>query len=116
MEHLSYDNRLEKLGLMRLSDRRARGDLIETFKIASDMYDLRKEDFFEFDTGGRRGHFKKLFKKRCRMELDIRKYSFGNRVIDKWNSLSKCCVDCTAVNTFKTHIAKHLEPEMYLST
>ena len=31
---------------MRLSDRRARGDLIETFKIASDMYDLRKEDFF----------------------------------------------------------------------
>ena len=42
MEHLSYDNRLEKLGLMHLSDRSARGDLIETFKIASDVYDLRK--------------------------------------------------------------------------
>jgi len=25
-----------------VSDRRARGDLIETFKIARDMYDLRK--------------------------------------------------------------------------
>ena len=46
MEHLSYDNRLEKLGLMRLSDRRARGDLIETFKTDCDMYDLRKRGFF----------------------------------------------------------------------
>ena len=70
MLYLSYD-RLEKLGLMPLSDKRARGDLIETFNIASDMHDLGKEDFFEFHTGGRRGHSKKLFKKRCR--LDIRK-------------------------------------------
>ena len=45
------------------------------------MYCLRKEDVFEFDTGGRRGHSKKLFKKRCR--LDIRKYTFGNKVVDK---------------------------------
>jgi len=36
------------------------------------MYDVRKENFFEFDRGGRRGHSKKLFKKRCR--LDVRKY------------------------------------------
>jgi len=42
MQHPLYDNRLEKLGLMRLSDRRARGDLIETFKTASDMYDLKE--------------------------------------------------------------------------
>ena len=75
------------------------------------MYDLRK-DVFDFDTGGRRRHSKKLFKKRCR--LDIRKYTFSNRVVDKWNSLSDYCVDCTTVNmTFKTHIATHLEPETY---
>jgi len=35
-----YDNRLDKLGLMRLSDRRVRSDLIETFKIVSDMYNV----------------------------------------------------------------------------
>ena len=46
---------------MHPSDRRARGDLIGTFKIASDIYDLGKEDFFEFDTGGRRGHSKKSY-------------------------------------------------------
>jgi len=41
--------------------------------------------FFEFDKDNRKGHFKKLFKRRSR--LDIKKYVFGNRVIDKWNNL-----------------------------
>jgi len=31
---------LPKLGLMRLSDRRVRSDLIETIKIVSDIYDV----------------------------------------------------------------------------
>jgi len=33
--------------------------------------------FFNLDEGGRRGHEKKLFKKRFR--LDVRKYVFSNR-------------------------------------
>jgi len=41
--------------------------------------------FVEFDDGGRRGHSKKLFKRRNR--LDIRKYVFANRIVDKWNVL-----------------------------
>jgi len=42
MEHLSYDSRLTKLGLMRLSSRRIRSDLVETFKITSDMHGKTK--------------------------------------------------------------------------
>ena len=41
--------------------------------------------FFELDEGGRRGHSKKLFKRKCR--LDVRKFVYGNRVVDKWNCL-----------------------------
>ena len=41
----------------------------------------------------------------------IRKYVFGNRVIDKWNNLPQCCVNCTTLNNFKSHIHKVLEPE-----
>ena len=74
------------------------------------MYDICKEEFFEFDDGGRRGHSKKLFKIRCR--LDVRKYTFSNRVVDKWNSLPDSSVNCTSVNMFKAHIASQLEPEM----
>ena len=61
------------------------------------------------DDGGRRDHSKKLFKKRCR--LDAGKYSFINRMLDKWNSLPDSCVNCTTVNIFKTHIAPQLEPD-----
>ena len=65
--------------------------------------------FFEYDKGDRRGHSKKLFKRRCR--LDIRKYVFSNRVTDKCNNLPECCINCTTVNNFKSHIHKVLEPE-----
>jgi len=58
---------------------------------------------FEFDEGGRRGHDKKFSKSRAR--LDIRKYSFSNRIVDKWNSLSENSVNCNMVNTFKKCIA-----------
>jgi len=43
-----------------------------------------------------------LFKKRSR--LDVRKFSFSNRVIDKWNSLTDTCVNCITVNNFKDHV------------
>ena len=101
MQGLQYNKRLKQLGLMRLERRRVRSDLIETFKIVNGKYDLNRELFFQRDEGGRRGHNQKLFKKRFR--LDIRKYAFCNRVIDNWNLLSACCVNCDSINTFKKH-------------
>ena len=68
-----------------------------------------KSLFFEIDSGGRRGHSSKLFKKRSR--LDIRKYAFSNRTVDKWNSLTQDCINCTTINAFKCHIQIFLEPE-----
>jgi len=58
-------------------------------------------------SGGRRGHDQKLFKKRLRH--NIRKYAFGNRVIDNWKSLSADCVHCKSINTFKKHLSPALE-------
>jgi len=109
IKHLSYDERLENLGLSRLTTRRVRSDLIQTFKIINGIYKLDKSLFFEIDSGGRRGHSSKLFKKRSR--LDIRKYAFSNRTVDKWNSLTQDCINCTTINAFKCHIQKLLEPE-----
>ena len=96
VEHL---HRLEHVGLMCLHTRRTRSDLIDTYKIINGIYNVKTE----------RGHSKKLFKRRSR--LDIRKFAFSNRIVDRWNSLSECCVTCNSINCFKSHISIKLEPE-----
>jgi len=52
--------RATNFGLSRLTTRRVRSDLIQTFKIINDKVD--KSLFFEIDSSGRRGHSSKLFK------------------------------------------------------
>jgi len=46
MENWHYEERLKRLGLMRLDRRRVRSDLLETFKIINGYYDLTV-DFFK---------------------------------------------------------------------
>ena len=55
---------------------------------------------------------KKLFKRRCR--LVVRKFVYGNRVVDKRNCLSDSCVNCSTLNSFKTNISLELDrkPEL----
>jgi len=55
------------------------------------------------DDGVRRGHEKKLFKRR--FSLDTRKFVFSNRVVDSWNSLSAQCVNSCSINTFKKYVS-----------
>jgi len=57
--YLDYEERLNRLGLMRLDRRRVRSDLLETFKIINGNYNLTADTFFQFDDSGRRGHSKK---------------------------------------------------------
>jgi len=63
IKHLSYDERLENLGLSSLTTRRVTSDLIQSFKIINGIDKVDKSLFFESDSGGRRGHSSKLFKK-----------------------------------------------------
>ena len=46
----------------------------------------------------------KLFQ---RFRLDVRKFVFSNRVVDHWNVLSQCSINCNSINTFKKYIAKN---------
>jgi len=50
-----------------------------------------------------------VFKRRSR--LDIRKFAFSNRIVDRRNLLSECCVTRNSINCFKSHILSKLEPE-----
>ena len=68
-------------------ERRIRGDLIETFKIMTGKERVDRSQFFQLFTCEYqlRGHTMKLSKQRT--SLDVRKYSFSQRMVQEWNYL-----------------------------
>ena len=100
---LSYESRLLQCGLTTLETRRLRGDQIEVFKIVNGYEDVDRNMFFKLKEGNRtRGHKAALVKEQCR--LDMRKYSFSQRVINEWNKLPNDCVSASSVNMFQNRI------------
>ena len=53
-----------------------------------------------------RGHKAALVKEQCR--LDMRKYSFSQRVVNERNKLPSDCVNASSVNMFKNRIDIYL--------
>jgi hypothetical protein len=107
LRNLSYIQRLKRLGLTTLQTRRARGDMIEVFKIMTGRERIEREQFFQLTSNdhGLRGHSLKIRKERS--SRDIRKYSFSQRVVNTWNKLPQTVVDATTVNMFKNALDKH---------
>ena len=58
-----------------------------------------------------RGHEVTLVKDQCR--LDIKKYSFSQRIINEWNTLSTDCVIVSSVNMFKNKVDTYLRSADY---
>ena len=107
LRYLTYKSRLLKCGLTTLETRRLRGDQIEVFKIVNGYEDVDRNMFFKLKTGSRtRGHKAALVKEQCR--LDLKKYSFSQRVIKDWNKLRNDRVNASSVNMFKHRIDRHL--------
>ena len=103
IRHLPYESRLKVLGLTTLELRRVRGDMIQVFKFLSSKDALGSCDFLKVSSGNRtRGHGSKLTKVFSR--LDIRKFSFSQRVVDEWNSLPHWVVESDSVLAFKVNI------------
>ena len=102
LRDLQYEERLKRLGLTTLEDRRVRGDMIETYKIITGKEDIDPSKFFTMAPV--RGdpqltHNMKIYKKPFR--LNIRKYSFAQRVVGKWNLLDKNVVESIKTSGFK---------------
>ena len=108
---LEYEERLERLGLMTLGERRNRADLIELFRISKGLSAIPLESFFELDTSGRtRGHSLKL--RRRRFRTDTRKFFFSQRVVNRWNALDEEVVTAGSVGVFKEILQKYCEKKI----
>ena len=104
MRDLSYESRC---GMTTLETWRLRGDQIEVFKIVNGYEDVDRNMFFKLKEGSRtRRHKAALVKEQCR--LDMRKYSFSQRVINERNKLPNDCVNASSVNMFKNRIDRYL--------
>ena len=103
MRDLSYEEKLVKLGLTKLVERRFRGDMIETYKLLTNKEGISKNIFFDMndergDPELNRGLV--IFKKRT-SERKRRKYMFSQRVVNPWNKLQKEEVQAKKTSNFK---------------
>jgi hypothetical protein len=89
--------------------RRLRGDMIETFKIITGIYDNEvTEGIFDLDPNTRtRGHSEQIKKKFCR--INLRKFSFTNRIVDLWNTLPQSVIDAKDARQFEIRLHKYWE-------
>ena len=107
LKGLTYPQRLQKLKIPTLVFRRMRGDMIETFKILTDIYDKAASPILEFVSQDipTRGHKYKLRKKHHNTR--IHQHFFSSRIIDAWNSLPNDVVEAPTLNSFKNKLDKY---------
>ena len=107
LQRFSYTSSLQKLGLTTLQERRLRGDLIEVYNNVRPGTCRKRTVFFQLADSvyHLRGHTWKIKKQQSR--LDIRKYSFSQRVVNNtWNKLPQDVIDAQSVNVFKNRLDK----------
>ena len=108
LRNISCEMRLKEYGLTTLETRRLRGDQIEGLKILNGYENIDRYFFVTAKEERRtRGHGVTLAKKQC--ILDIRQFSFSQRIVIEWNRLSADCVGACSVNIFKNKIDIYLK-------
>lgn len=107
LKDLTYPERLKILKLPSLAYRRARGDMIQVFKLTTHPggYDPTLPKLFTTNTSNLRGHSKKLFVHRPLR--DIKKFSFTHRITKIWNALPENVINCKDVKCFEFALDKH---------
>ena len=105
LKGLEYGGRLERLKLMTLEERRNRSDLVELFKISKGLPAIPWNLFFRVGNSEiTRGHSKKLATES--FKLDIRKYFFSQRVVNRQKRLGEEVVSAGTVETFRKRLEK----------
>jgi len=113
LEHLSYEERLRKLGLFSLEKRTLWGDLTAAFQYLKGAYRKDGENIFSRACCDRtRSNSFKL--REGRFRLDIRKKFFMTRVVKHWNGLPREAVEAPSLETFKPRLDRALSSLVWL--
>ena len=102
LKNYSYEDRLRILNLPSLYYRRARGDMIETWKYLHGQYHVNQMPLQRDTNTTTRGHSMKLREERCLKRQ--RRNFFRHRVVNRWNMLTDNIVTSPSVNIFKNRL------------
>ena len=113
---MNYSQRLAKLNLTTLKERRERGDLIQYFKLANGINTIEwyHPNHYAPSTttngpaSNLRGHSQKLNRQFVR-SCDQRMNFFTNRIIPNWNALPSQAIEAKTTNQFKNRIDNSTE-------
>ena len=111
LQGVSYEDRLEEVGLTTLEDRRERGDMIQVWKILHGKEDVQVGTWFNLaatvatHATRQAGHPLNIVKPRSRLE--IRNNFFSVRCCEKWNSLPDNIREAKSLNSFKNAYDGH---------
>ena len=103
----SYEERLAEVGMLSLGDRRMRGDMIATYKIMTGKDKVEPGVFFGLAGDGpgpwtrQAAGAHHIRAQAVKPKLDIRRYSFSQRVISTWNLLPESLKGVGTVLQFK---------------
>ena len=100
---LPYSDRLEALNLTTLAERRIRGDLIETFKIVSNLVEYGTDIFNMSRSGSNIVSNINFNVENCRVK-NLRKAFLPERVLPYWNALPVYVKNSYSVTNFKINL------------
>ena len=104
----SYQQRLKDLKLIRLVQRRLRGQLIEVFKYLNRFNNVSPIGLFDYDFNDRtRNNGKKLIVKP--FNTSVAQHFPPVNITTTWNAQPYDVVNSRTVNTFKNHLDTHWE-------
>ncbi|XP_025833181.1 uncharacterized protein LOC112905276 [Agrilus planipennis] len=106
LKSLPYEERLRRLGLQSLADRRLFADLTETYRILHGMYRASDLQRIFLRSTSQRGHNLRL--NVSRFKTQHLEYHLGNRVISTWNSLPASIAQAPSIDVFKASLHRHL--------
>jgi len=108
---LPYCERLKRLELWSLEEKRNRADLTKVFKMVKGLSRIPMESMFELSTTEHlRGHELKLTKHRSKLE--VRQRFFMERLVNRWNSLDHHTMNASTVNSFKNGLQRLKQSRM----
>ena len=105
--NLSYEDRLNELGMFSVRRRFLRDDMIHAFKILLGLTEAEWGEFFKLNVNPSiRGHSMKL--KKNQHHLNLLKKFFSNRVVNFWNGLPSDVIYSDNLKSFKAKLAVHM--------